>query len=324
MEEIMKIYLRDLKPKLDFPLLADWFTILEDKVNSVPGLKQYYAKNKENIISRMAINSSDEPVGFYWGKTNPYQPESALLYLFVIPEFRKKGVGALLYDAMITSLIGKKCSEFKCDVSENSEDGMAFMAHRGFTQVLHSIVMRLDFKNLDASIYEPIIDQLKEKGFQFTNMEELGNTEENQRKLYVLNDTTVMDTPLWKGGHCWDTFEEFKDSVCRQEWYKPGGQMVVIDNSTGDWVAMSAITRFRDSTDAYNLFTGVDKHYRGQKLAQAVKVLALHYARDVLKTPAVRTNHNTANTPMIAIDKKLGYTTLPGYFAMEKRLAPVK
>jgi RimJ/RimL family protein N-acetyltransferase len=129
-----------------------------------------------------------------------------------------------------------------------------------------------------------------------------------------------MDTPLWTGGHCWDTFEEFQHDVCSQEWYKPGGQMVVIDESTGDWAAMSAITRFEDSTDAYNLFTGVDRRYRGQKLAQAVKVLALRYARDVLKTPGVRTNHNTANAPMITIDKKFGYVQVPGYFALLKKI----
>jgi len=317
----MEVTLRNLKPKMDFPLLAEWFTILEDKVNTVAGLKQYYKKNKESIIARMATNENGEPLGFYWGKINPYQPDSSLVYLFVIPEFRKKGVGTLLYEELIKTLDAKKCSEINCEVLENSPDGLAFLIHRGFTQMLHSISMRLDFDNFNEIPYEPLISQLKEKGFQFTNMEALGNTEDAQRKLYLLNDTTVMDTPLWKGGHCWETFEEFQDSVCSQEWYKPGGQMVVIDGSTGDWVAMSAITRFRDSTDAYNLFTGVDKRYRGQKLAQAIKVLALLYARDVLEAPGVRTNHNTANTPMIAIDKKLGYATLPGYFAMIKRVA---
>jgi GNAT superfamily N-acetyltransferase len=309
---------------LDFPLLAEWFTILEDKVNTVSGLNQYYTKNKDNISAGIAINDNGESLGFYWGKTNPYQPDRALLYLYVTPEYRNKGIGTLLYDEMIKTLAGKNCSELKCDVPENYRDGLAFIAHHGFTQTLHSITMRLDFENFDETPYEPAITRLQEKGFQFTNMEDLGNAEDAQRKLYLLNDTTVMDTPLWKGGHCWDTFEEFRESVCNQEWYKPGGQVVVIDNSTGEWVAMSAITHFRDSTDAYNLFTGVDKRYRGQKLAQVVKVLALQYARDVLKTPGVRTNHNTANMAMIAIDKKLGYTTLPGYFAMEKSLTPPK
>jgi RimJ/RimL family protein N-acetyltransferase len=64
----------------------------------------------------------------------------------------------------------------------------------------------------------------------------------------------------------------------------------------------------------------VDKNYRGRKLGQAVKVLALRYARDVLKVDTVRTNHNAQNAPMIAIDRKLGYVQTPGFFMMVKKL----
>jgi RimJ/RimL family protein N-acetyltransferase len=83
---------------------------------------------------------------------------------------------------------------------------------------------------------------------------------------------------------------------------------------------MSAITRMPGQDHAYNLFTGVDLPYRGRKLGQAVKVLALRYARSALKTNTVRTHHNTRNLPMIAIDTKFGYKLLPGSFLMEKKL----
>ncbi|MCK7481789.1 MAG: GNAT family N-acetyltransferase [Candidatus Moduliflexus flocculans] len=77
---------------------------------------------------------------------------------------------------------------------------------------------------------------------------------------------------------------------------------------------MSAITRFEGADYAYNLHTGVDKRYRGRKVAQAVKVLALRFARDVLKVGEVRTNHNSQNDPMIAIDRKFGYVQTHGEF----------
>jgi RimJ/RimL family protein N-acetyltransferase len=109
-----------------------------------------------------------------------------------------------------------------------------------------------------------------------------------------------------------------------KEWYEKQReriiQMVAIDTATGAWVAMSAITRLEGNDYAYNLFTGVDKLYRGRRLAQAVKVLALRYARDVLKANTVRTHHNIKNAPMIAIDRKLGYTQLPGTYLLEKIL----
>jgi RimJ/RimL family protein N-acetyltransferase len=97
--------------------------------------------------------------------------------------------------------------------------------------------------------------------------------------------------------------------------------MLAIDTATGAWAAMSAITRWEGCDYAYNLFTGVDMLYRGRKLAQAVKVIALRFGRDVLKVNEVRTHHNARNLPMLAIDRKLGYIQLPGTFKMEKILA---
>jgi RimJ/RimL family protein N-acetyltransferase len=165
-----------------------------------------------------------------------------------------------------------------------------------------------------------VIARLKDEGFQFTSMEELGNTEETQRKLYLLNDTAAASTPGADDEHPWVSFEDFQKSVCQSDWFKPGGQMVAIDKATSTWAAMSAITRMKGVDHAYNLFTGVDLPYRGRKLGQAVKVLALRYARDVLNVNSVRTHHNTQNLPMIAIDRKLGYTRLRGTFLMEKNL----
>ena len=49
--------------------------------------------------------------------------------------------------------------------------------------------MNLD--TFDDRPYDEIIAKLKGEGFQFTTMEALGNTQEAQRKLYLLNDTTA-------------------------------------------------------------------------------------------------------------------------------------
>jgi RimJ/RimL family protein N-acetyltransferase len=149
-------------------------------------------------------------------------------------------------------------------------------------------------------------------------MEELGNTEEAQRKLYLLNNTTAMAVPGSDGEPYWDSFEDFQKSVCQSDWYSPGGQFVAIDTANGAWAAMCAISRFDGNEYANTLHIGVDMPYRGRKLGQAVRVLALRYARDVLKAHSVRTTHNGENLPALAIDRKLGYIQIPGTYLMEK------
>jgi RimJ/RimL family protein N-acetyltransferase len=107
--------------------------------------------------------------------------------------------------------------------------------------------------------------------------------------------------------------------VCQSSWYHPDRQIVAIDTKTGEWAAMSAITVFDGADHANNLFTGTDVRYRGRKLAQTVKALALRKAR-TFGVSTVRTSHNSDNAPMIAIDTHLGYVQTPGTLVMEKEM----
>jgi RimJ/RimL family protein N-acetyltransferase len=310
------ITLRPAEPERDFGQLATWFSMLEDDALSEPGLKDYYEKRRAIIIQRVAENEEGELLGFYWVYFN--NAESCNIDLFVKPEQRRQGFGKQLYENLEQSVRNAQAKELSVTIMDASTESRIFAEHCGFSERWHFIPMRLNLETFDDRSYDDIIAKLKGDGFWFTSMEELGNTEEAQRHLYTLNDETNLDVPGRNGEHIWSSFDDFKERVCQTDWYKPGGQKVVIDTTTGDWVAMSAISRFQNH--AYNLHTGVDRRYRGRKLAQAVKVTALRYARDTLKVNLVHTDHNTMNQPIIAIDRKFGYVEMPGTFVMKKAL----
>ena len=314
------IALRPGEPERDFGQLAAWFSTLEDEQSTEHSLKEWYEKQKERIIQVVAESEQGELLGFYWVTRDRTEVHQVTFDLFVKPEQRGKGLGRRLYEDMARTLEETQAKRLRINIQETCTEGLAFARRRGFVERWHQIAMALDLVAFDDRPYNEIIARLKDEGFRFTSMQELGNTEEAQRKLYVLNDTTSTETPGTDGEHSWSSFEDFQKSVCRSDWYKPDGQMVVIDANIGEWVAMSAITRLEGNDYAYNLYTGVDREYRGRKLGQAVKVLALRYARDVLKVDKVRTHHNAKNAPMIAIDRKFGYVQTPGTFLMEKVL----
>lgn len=185
------------------------------------------------------------------------------------------------YEDLARAMEAEQVKKLRVSIPDTNLNDRGFAERRGFVGKARWMAMVLNLNTFDDQPYEAIIDRLPSEGFQFTSMEGLGNTEEAQRKLYLLNETTGMETPGTDGSPTWASFEDFQQSVCQPDWYRPGGQMVVIDKTNGDWAAMSAISRFGDY--AYNLHTGVDKRYRGRKLAQAVKALALRYVRDVLR-----------------------------------------
>lgn len=310
------ITLRPAEPERDFAQLATWFALLEDDALSEYGLKEYYGKQPEEIIQRVAENEKQELLGFYWIYFD--NRESCNFDLFVAPDQRGNGIGKLLYDDLELSARNAQVKNISVTIMAANAESRIFAEKYGFRQRWHFIPMRLNLESFDDSPYDDLIAKLEKEGFRFTSMEELGNTEEAQRKLYVLNDETNLDVPGRNGEHTWSSFDDFRRRVCKEDWYKPGGQKVVIDTATGAWAGMSAISRFQNH--AYNLHTGVDRRYRGRKLAQAVKVTALRYARDVLKVKEVHTDHNTMNQPIIAIDRKFGYIEMPGTFVMKKAL----
>ena len=314
------IHLRPVESESDFDQLAAWFTILENETSTGPEIKKEYDELKERLLVKVAADEQGERLGFYWASRNMVEPDRADMYLFVQPEKRRQGVGRRLYDDLAQAALAARMRKLRVTVSDNCLEGRAFTDWCGFVERRHSIAMELDLKTFDDRPYDAVIARLEGQGFRFTSMEALGNTEEAQRKLFTLNDTTVATTPGSEGEHAWASFEDFQKRVCQSDWYNPAGQMVVIDTASGAWVAMSAITRRAGNDFAYNLFTGVEASYRGRKLGQAVKVLALRYARDVLGAASVRTHHNEVNLPMIAIDRKLGYRQTPGNYLMEKIL----
>lgn len=315
------VSLRPIDLERDLAPLAELFTAEQNEPTTEAGLKSDYEAHKERIIRLViAEDESGELLGFNWMTRSRFNPNEAHLYVIVKPERRRRGIGQRLYTDLELAAASAQLTRLEAGVRDDCPKCRSFADRNGFTEQRHSIGMSLDLPRFDDRPYEAVISRLQADGFQFTTMEALGNTEAAQRKLYALNDMTSSETPGSEGVHAWRDFEDFQRSVCGADWYKPAGQMVVIDTASGIWAAMSAITRFTGADYAYNLYTGVDRRYRGRKLAQAVKVLALRYAREALKAGEVRTNHNSQNDPMIAIDRKFGYVQTPGGFVMAKKI----
>lgn len=314
------IHLRPVKIEQDFGPLAELFT-LEDEPATEASLKKDYEAHKPRILRVMvAEDAAGQLLGFNWATQSRFDATEVYFYVIVKPQFRRQGIGVRLYEDIWQAVKAVGATRLKVSFRDDNPDARTFAERRGFAETGHSLAMELDLDTFDDKPYEALIKRLQSEGFRFTTMGELGNTTEAQQTLYALNDMTSSETPGSEGVHAWLSFEDFQKSVCKADWYKPDGQFVIIDSSTGEWVGMSAITRFEGADYAYNLHTGVEKRHRGHKLAQAVKVLALRYAREELHVHKVCTHHNVLNAPMIAIDHKFGYVQKPGIFRMEKTL----
>ncbi len=308
-------------PERHFAAIAALINTQETEPNTASTLSEWYQQHQEDGAW---FNVATTPQGQVVGFNGIYRSNLNLdayysIYLIVDEGARKHGVGSLLYNDLLRHAAGVRAGTLRARVRDTSQESEGFATRRGFILKKHSIEMMLELAKWNDSPYEPIIQALKAQGFDFTSIAKQGDTQEARQKLFILNNDAAATDPGSDGIAPWASFEEFNRDVCGSSWYHPDGQIVAIDSTTGNWAAMSAITIFEGADHAYNLFTGTDVRYRGRKLAQAVKTLALRKARQY-GIGSVRTSHNSENEAMIAIDKKLGYIRTPGVLIMEKEL----
>jgi L-amino acid N-acyltransferase YncA/RimJ/RimL family protein N-acetyltransferase len=294
---------------------------LETEPNSAESLSDWYNKQLEHGIRfSVALSPAGEVLGFTClYRSNLNREGFYAVTLTVEAGSRNGGLGGMLYDHMLTQAVEMQACTLRARVRDTCDDGIRFANKRGFVEKKHSIEMMFDLNTWDDQRYDPTLHALQAQGFHFTNMAELGDMQEARRRLYALNNGAAATDPGSDGIPPWATYEEFEKDVCNSPWYHPQAQIVAIETHTGEWAAMSAITVFEGADHAYNLFTGTDVRYRNRKLAQAVKALALRWAR-TSGVETVRTSHNSENVAMIAIDTKLGYIRTPGMLILEKEM----
>lgn len=319
--DLKTISLLPADPDRHFKDIAALLSSQETEPTTPETLLEWYNQHLlEGIQLTVALSTGDSFCGF----NGLYRDNLNLvghygLYLIVNPQVRRQGFGSLLYDDLFTRAVEWGAHTLRTRLRDTCQEGLHFALHRGFVHKKHSVEMIFDLTAWDESRYQPILADLQAQGFHFTNMAELGDTHEARRKLFTLNNNAAATDPGSDGIPPWASFEQFERQVCNSYWYRPEGQIIAIDTHNGAWAAMSAITVFTGADHAYNLFTGTDVRYRGRKLAQAVKSLALREARS-FGVDSVRTSHDSQNAPMIAIDTKLGYVRAPGMLMMEKEL----
>jgi RimJ/RimL family protein N-acetyltransferase len=307
-----------------FAAIARLMTGEESEPTTESSLLDWYQRQLKAGIWLYVLTSPDDQVLGFNGLYRLTSERERLYGMYVIVDaaYRNCGLGSLLLDRLLLEAKEVGARTLVVWVRDEFEDGIRFAARAGFEQKTRSTGMAFNLLEWDESRYAPLVQLLEQQGFRFTSMAELGDTPEARRKLYTLNNSAAADDPGSRGAAPWASFEDFERAVCQAAWYRPDGQIIAIDSHSGDWAAMSAITVFDGADHAYNLFTGTDKRYRGRKLAQAVKSLALRRALSYgVKT--VRTSHTSENAPMIAIDTKLGYVRTHGVLTMEKELVYV-
>jgi ribosomal protein S18 acetylase RimI-like enzyme len=240
-------------------------------------------------------------------------PGHVILWLGVNPQWREQGIGSSLYDHMVSFLktSGWEVTSLESDVSDACPNCLAFAEHRGFHIERHLFESTLDLAQFNASAFQEILESVEAQGIRFLSFAELPRSADVQQRLYDLDQRIALDMP---GGNWFPlTFETFQQQLFDDLSCEPQGKIIAVDGE--EWIGLAIVLLYRESNAAYNFMTGVDRRYRGRKIGLALKLLTIQYAKE-RGLAYLRTNNDSENTAILALNQKLGYRSEPGRYLL--------
>ena len=244
------------------------------------------------------------------------KPHVYFVRLAVLPEWRHRGVGRQLGACMDASsgMVGAAVLYVK--VREADVRSERFAALRGFTPTGDvDRVSRLDVARAALDGLPASRAGLRDRGIRIARLSELAPDDSLLRVVHAVTEESAADVPSAEpfGG---DTFEHWRHHFIE----RPGMSMELI------WVALdgnrpvaTAHLRRYSREEAGNSYTGVLREYRGRGIARALKLEQIAWARDN-GVRSIYTGNDANNSPMLAINRALGYEFLPAQIEWGKEL----
>lgn len=272
----------------------DWWTLRKDEVR----------------IIMLALDDHNEAIG-YWDVDREAWMKPGIFYtkIIVAPHARNQGLGTQMYEFALQAARELGATELESNVREADVASIKFVEKRGFKIEFHSFESTLDLTHFDASQFDDLLARVHAEGFRFFSLAEAGVTYENKHKLYEVNRACSLDDPGNPGD--FPDFYAFSKNVFEASWFRADTQILAA--LADRWVGLAAIGIYPEDKHAYNAFTGVMRDFRGRGLAQALKLQTILLAKKE-GMRYIRTNNDSNNAPMLAINRKLGYQPEPGTY----------
>ncbi|MBK8901519.1 MAG: GNAT family N-acetyltransferase [Anaerolineaceae bacterium] len=307
----MTVIIRPSQPDIYFPQIAELLSIdngepvpveelIEEEEEILPGdVRQHF----------IALDTNQQFVGYGRVERNRNEPKGYYhLIVLVAPQHRRMGIGSALYAQIDQFAQAQQATRLFAKVREKSSDCLPFAEQRGFVIRNQMFMSRIELTNFDASKFAGLIKTVEETGIRFTTLEAEGNTPQARRQLYQINRIASTDDPAATDTE-FAPFADYEKTILDASWFQPAGQFIAFDGNRA--VGLSAVSYFPEINCVWSMLTGVAPTHHGRKIAQALKLLTIQYAKEQ-GADYLNTVNDSLNEPMLAINRKLGFVRQEG------------
>jgi mycothiol synthase len=242
-----------------------------------------------------------------------FHPQKFLLELYLHPDFHGQGIGKKLYQRMLGDLEPFDPLSLSISVREFSIRALTFFSDRGFIETKRDWISTLEVNTLDLSPYQGLEAQLSQQGIIIKSLAEIADPDKF-KIFHALFSEVRLDTPRTEPATP-ISYAFFMDNNINVPEFNPELFFVALhDNQQIGFTGLYPVT---DTTTLDQWLTAVKRDYRGKHIALALKVRSIQYAKEHGFTH-IRTDNDSRNAPMLAINDKLGFERGAASISMAK------
>jgi GNAT superfamily N-acetyltransferase len=248
-----------------------------------------------------------------------YHPRKFFMALILVPEHDSFEHRAVLWNHVMNALEPFEPLSILSYGREDRRVNIEFLESQGFSEVMRYWESRLDVNSFDFTPYQHVQTEVKAAGFEIKTLAELQADPDYKQKFYDLWVDCRRDVPrpdeMTEVG-----FERFCVTTFDNPYLLPEASFFALEVATSRWAGMSQL--WKGEGEDINLHTGltaVRREYRRNKLALAMKLRGIEYARRV-GSPEIRTGNESNNRGMLAINEMLGFVKQPAWLDLIKVL----
>ncbi len=242
-----------------------------------------------------------------------YHPNKFGIELWVQPQSQGRGIGSALYAALLEKLAPLEPMSINTQVRESDARAMRFAQSRGYNEIKRDFESLLDIGNFLTAPYQAKILNLESSGVQLVTWQEADSLERRQ-EFHEVFETVRLDVPRAEPATR-ITFEFFNENILSDGETLQEASFYALENNK----IIGFTGCFRGAREGWvdQWLTATTREARGRGIATALKIKQIEVAQK-LGFNTIRTDNDTRNTAMLAINNKLGFVRQPAVLVMKK------
>jgi GNAT superfamily N-acetyltransferase len=221
--------------------------------------------------------------------------------------WRGRGAGGALLTAVLQWCRAEGASRLDSELPEDDPAGIAWAERHGFVREWLVFDSVLDLTAWRPEPFQPNLRQAEAQGIRFSTLDAEARGPKDLRRYYDLRKRIFADVPV-VGRMPFGPYEEWLTRFLRDPDFDGNRLTLAIHGDA--WVGLTELEP-GPAGGFENGLTGVDSAWRGRGVALALKTVSLTWAREQ-GAGFVLTHNHSANAPMLAINRRLGYRPRPG------------